>query len=142
MNIRFLVAAFLLSIGVLASGIVFTPNNAFGYCCGCGNCWMMYIYGSGYCYCGGDCPYCSADDFDPAHRSGAINNVMPDKNSLPKGLSSSDQSLDVAEAVLNQMSGGSKCFRDKVALSLLGNAREKFVPIQFREEIPHQDPNS
>lgn len=139
MNIRILVAPFLLSIGLLATGIVFTPNTAFGYCCGCGNCWMMYIYGTAYCYCGGDCPYCSTDDFDPAQRGAAINNHTLDKNFLPNSPSSSAQRLDVAEGVFNQMSGGSKCFRDKVALSLLGNARERFVPIPFNDKIQEQN---
>jgi hypothetical protein len=53
--------------------------------------------------------------------------------SLPATLAKSNGT----ERVMNmKLMSGSKCFRAKVALSLLGNAREslKFVPVRFIEK--------
>jgi len=130
-KIRILVASFFLSMSVLATAIVLAPSNAFASgCCGCGNCWMMYIYGSNYCYCGGGCPVCSTDEFDPSGRIIALNNGTLDSSF------SASKSFDVAAIVLNQLSGGSRCFRQKIALNLLGQNRDalKFVPMSFDDK--------
>jgi hypothetical protein len=124
---------------LLSGGIFVLPSQAIAGCCGCGNCWMMYVYGSQYCYCGGNCPTCLTDDFDPARQNFAISNGRPSKDFAPKDLSTFDQSSALAETFLNEMISGSRCFRVKVALSLLGNVQDRFVPIRFSEEAQRQN---
>lgn len=131
MYIKNLFAPVLLITMLLGGGLLFLPGQAFAVCCGCGNCWMMYVYGSQYCYCGGNCPTCSTDDFDPARLNVVINNGMLENISTSKNLRFTAQRFDVYRETLSLMSGGSKCFRAKIALSLLGTAGEKFVPIRF-----------
>jgi hypothetical protein len=133
MYVRIFAAPFLLII-LLSSHIVLLPTQVFAGFCGCGNCWMQYVY-PGYCSCGGIYPTCLTDDADPFQFHALTDNHSANTNSIPRGLSSTVAQSDVTDRVMGLMSGG-KCFRDKVALSLLGNVRDhlKFVPVHFDEK--------
>jgi hypothetical protein len=127
---KFIAPAILITV-LLSGGVLLLSNQALAAgCCGCGNCWMMYVYGTQYCYCGGNCPTCFTDDFDPSRRI----NLGQDEvtNGLYKVPMSSVGRLDATANVTHLLSG-TKCFRNEVAFSLLGNARAnlKFVPIRF-----------
>jgi hypothetical protein len=75
------------------------------------------------------------DDFNPLQDIASTDNHPSDTSSIPEDLTSNYAKTDVTEQVMGLMSGG-KCFHDKVALSLLGNAREslKFLPVHFDEK--------
>lgn len=134
MYIRMFVAPFLF-IMLLCSQIVLLPSQVIARCCYCGQCWMQQVYGPQYCYCGGDCPICWTDGSDALQFHTVIDNPPADTSSIPQDLTSSIAKADVAEGVMDLMSGG-KCLRNKAALSLLGNARDnlKFVPVHFDEK--------
>jgi hypothetical protein len=58
-----------------------------------------------------------------------------DTTSFSRGLIPTIAKLEVAERVMDLVNGA-QCFRDRVALSLLGNARDglKFKPVRFDEK--------
>ena len=115
MTKRTFVVPFLFLI-LLSGQALILPSEASARCCGLCNCWMQQVYGSAYCYCGGNCPSgCNR----PEDISSQKLNVM---------------NADIHEPVIKLMTGGN-CFRDKIAMSLLRNAREglKFTPIRFDE---------
>lgn len=130
MYIRMSVA--LLLIMLLGSPIVLMPSQVFALpFCGCGYCWMQ---STGKCTCGPPYHWC-LDDFNPLQDIASTDNHPSDTSSIPEDLTSNYAKTDVTEQVMGLMSGG-KCFHDKVALSLLGNAREslKFLPVHFDEK--------
>lgn len=135
MRIRMLIAPFLLSL-VLGVLVVLTPTFATAACCGCGKCWMKY-YTNPPCSCPGynGCPACLTDDSDLLQLNASTDQDAAHTSSIPVALTLTIPKPDVVERGLDLMSGG-KCFRDKVALSLLGNARDglKFVPVHFDEK--------
>jgi hypothetical protein len=107
------------------------PGQAYADCCGC--------YCMPGCTCGGQtdpdlgitCGWCrSANPVWQVNtsidKSGAplqpVNETVPSTVAQP----------DVTEQVMELMTGG-KCFRNKAAFSLLGNARDelKYVPVRF-----------
>ena len=134
MHIRMFVAAFLF-IMFLGSQIVLLPSQAFAAFCGCGNCWMMYVY-PGYCTCGPPYPYCLAEDYHGLQFRASTDNSPADTSSIPESLTSAMAKADGAGGVMDLMSGG-ECLRNKVTLSLLGDARGdlKFVPVRFDSRI-------
>ena len=132
MFIRMFLAPFVLML-LLGSQIVLLPSQVFAVLpwCGCGNCWMAT---SGKCTCGYPYYYC-LDDPNPLQFRASTDNPPADTSAIAEGLTSTIAKSDVTERVMELMSGG-KCFHDKFALSLLGNAREslKFVPVHFEEK--------
>lgn len=133
MYIRMFVAPFLF-IMLLCSQILLLPNQVLARCCYCGQCWMQQVYGSQYCYCGGDCPICWTDGFDALQFHTSTDN-RPADTTIPQDLTSTIAKAHVTERVMDLMSAGD-CFRSKVALSLLGNARDdlKFTLVRFDEK--------
>jgi len=104
MSSRWFIAPFLVTF-LFSVQFLFNPSESSARCCGLCNCWMQYVYGSNYCYCGGDCP------------SGC---------NRPDDISSQKLTVmqtDTREPFVRLMTGAN-CFRDKVTLSLLGNNRE------------------
>ena len=106
------------------------PDQAYAGCCGC-TC-IPYM-----CTCAGKwdqqtktkCRYCrSADPFLQTNSSldKSAEQLIPVNESVPSIVAKSDITQQVMELMR-----GEKCFRDKIALSLLGNARDgqKFVPV-------------
>jgi hypothetical protein len=123
--------AFLL-IMLLGSPIVLLPSQVFALpWCGCGYCYMQ---ATGKCTCGPPFHWC-LDDFNPSQDIASTDSSPADSSSIPEGLTSTVAKADVTERVMDLMRGG-KCFRDRVALSLLGSAREslKYVPVRFDEK--------
>jgi hypothetical protein len=72
------------------------------------------------------------DDSDLLQFKPLAYGVTADSASISNGLTPTTAKLDVTERVRDLMRGG-KCFRQKVALSLLGNASDglKFAPVHF-----------
>jgi hypothetical protein len=110
------------------------PGQAYADCCGC--------YCMSGCTCGGQidpdsgftCGWCrSADPILQTNASlgKSAEQLQPVNESAPSPFLKSD----VTKQVMELMSGG-KCFRAKVALSLLGNTRDelKFLPVRFKEK--------
>lgn len=133
MHNRLFVAPLLL-IMLLSSQIVLLPSQVSAVLpwCGCGNCWMANLIPPP-CSC--SYPYRSClDDLDPLQFHTLTDYPPADTNSIPQDLTSTIARADVTERVMDLMSGGD-CFRSKVALSLLGNARDalKFTPVRFDE---------
>lgn len=129
---RMVVAPFFLLTMLLYSPNILLPSQAFAGFCGCGNCWMMYAY-PGYCTCGGQYPTCLTDDFDPSLFHG-LTDIRPADTGSLRGEPASLAKVNAPESVI-QLVSGSKCFRDKVALSLLGKVRNdfKYAPVRFGE---------
>lgn len=123
---KFIPLAFLL---MLLFSPIELPSLAFAQFCGCGNCWMMYAYYPPPCYCGGGYPTCSTDDVDVSQLT-AMHSTDLRSSFIPKS--------DFNEQVMVLMNRG-KCFRARAALSLLGHARDRFVPISFEERLPKQN---
>lgn len=135
MRVQTLIFPFLLSVA-LGFLDVLVPIHALATCtnpCGCGRCAMKYFTNPP-CQCPGEggCPTCLTEDSDPMQF-----NVFPDKSVVdtsvvPEWLTPTLAKVDATEGVMDLMSGG-KCFRQKVAFSLLGNARDdlKYVAVQF-----------
>jgi len=122
----------LLLIMFLCSPIVLLPSQVFALpFCGCGYCYMQ---STGKCTCGPPYHWC-LDDFNPLQDFASTDNSPVDTNSIPEGLTSTFAKSDVTDELMSLMSGG-KCFHNKVALSLLGSAREslKFIPVHFDEK--------
>lgn len=129
MSIRKFVAPFLFIV-LLGSPIMLLPNQAAALpFCGCGYCYMAAL---GKCTCAYPYHYC-LNDPDPLQFTTSTDNHLTDTSSIPEGLTSTIAKPDVAERVLDLMSGG-KCFRDRVVLSLHGSKGLKFVPMQFDEK--------
>jgi hypothetical protein len=57
------------------------------------------------------------------------------------GVMSTIPNINLSEQAVDFMSA-EKCFRAQVAFSLLGKAREKFVPIHFSESIAEAEPSA
>lgn len=131
---RLFVAPLLLLL-LLSSQIVLLPSHVFAQLpwCGCGKCWMANLIPPP-CSCSAPYRWCLGD-LDPLESHASSNYRPADTSSIPEGLTSTIAKADATDGVMELMSGG-KCFRDKVALSLLGNVREglKFVPAHFDEE--------
>jgi hypothetical protein len=128
MSFRTLVSPLLLCLSV---SLLLVPAPTFAACCGCNKCWMrQYTYPP--CVCNGTpgsgCSACMTEDDDSDILQSAFANVGT------ASLIPTVAKLDVTERVIDLMRGGN-CYRDGVALSLLGNAREglKFVPFRFDE---------
>jgi hypothetical protein len=137
MRFRTLITPFLVSL-FLVVVVVLVPIYASAACCGCGNCWMK-SYTHPPCVCNGTpgsgCSACiTDDDSDLLQFKLSAYNGTTDTSSISRGLTSSFAKSNVTERVMELMSGG-KCFRDRVALSLLGNARDgmKLAPVVFDE---------
>lgn len=126
-------AAFLLFFVLGGQGL--QPSQAYAWCCGCVCMWWT-------CTCGGQydaqakrwCGYCRSAD--PVLQT----NTFIDKSAeqlqpVNESVVTTVAKSDVTEQVMDLMGGG-KCLRAKVALSLLGNARDnlKFVPVRFKEK--------
>ena len=130
-----LVSPFLLSL-LLGVTVVLVPMYASAGCCGCKNCWMKY-YTNPPCSCPGynGCPRCLTDDSDPLQFNASSDKGTADTSPISRGLTSTFAKSNVTERVMELMSRG-KCFRDRVELSLLGNARDglKLAPVVFDEK--------
>jgi hypothetical protein len=133
--VRFLAAIlFFLALGI--QGLL--PAKAYASCCGCVCMWWA-------CTCAGQvdpvshklCGYCRSAD--PVMQT----NASLDKNAEQQPINGSVQFVaaksDIIQLVMD-MRMGQPCFRNKIALSLLGDTREvlKFQPIHF-EGIKGQD---
>ena len=132
MKILRLAAAFLLFFIFAVQSL--QPTKAYAWCCGCV---CMYWMG---CTCSGltdpsgqYCPYCRSTD--PVVQT----NASPNANGEPGTrvnetvlVTVAQSGADATKQVIELMSG-TKCFRNKVALSLLGKARNdlKYVPVRF-----------
>jgi len=132
MYIRIFAAPFLL-IMFLSSQIMLLPSQVFARFCGCGNCWMQYVY-PGYCSCGGIYPTCLTDDSNSFQFHASTDNSPVDIRAIPERPTYSVAKPDVMEGVVSLMSGG-KCLHNRVTLNLLGDARGdlKFIPVRFDE---------
>jgi hypothetical protein len=110
-------------------------------CCGCCNCWMKY-YTWPPCNCPGEngcsnCGYCKSDS---ALLLGFTSEAMEDIHPIPVATLSKMGKINLIEQVTDLMSA-EKCFRAKLAFSLLGNARERFVPIRFDDKSSEAEAN-
>jgi hypothetical protein len=105
---------------------------AYANCCGCTCTWWMG------CTCRGLTDpvqgYCA-----PCHSTEPVLQTNVSINESGEQLTPGNESVpdtsaqsDVTEGVIELMNGG-KCFRNKVALRLLGKARDelKYVPVRF-----------
>jgi hypothetical protein len=147
MHVHRLISPLLLSL-VLGGQVVLVPSQVPAQdcpngmsstpgvcCCGCGNCWMRTVYGWN-CVCnesGTDpnCGYC-VDDSAVSQSNASTEEDRLGQSSVPGPLVSTVANSNVTERVMELMRGG-KCFRNKVALSLLGNTRDglKLKPVRF-----------
>ena len=85
MSSRRFTAPFLVSL-VVCGQLVFLPSETLARCCGLCNCWMQMVYGSQYCYCGGDCPSGCAtdDDLSPLRIHSPNDKIVADAVQPPK----------------------------------------------------------
>lgn len=137
MRVRTLISPFLISL-VLGAVVVLLPIPMYAACsgcCGCGRCAMKY-YTSPPCCCPGEggCSTCLSDESDPFAVSGVAHKEA-DANPIPVFFPSPISQLDVTARVMDLMKGGT-CFREKVALSLLGDSVNdlKFDLLRFDGE--------
>jgi hypothetical protein len=134
MRVFRLVPTFLLFL-LLGGQVLLLPSQAYAQCCqGCGMCNPWWFW----CTCPGGseyCPYCRMDD------SKSVQSIAPGGNSTLAVTEDARMSLlisvaksDITERLMEAARGG-KCFRDRVALSLLANARDglKFELLRFDE---------
>ena len=127
--VRFAAASFFFF--VLGSQAI-QVDLAYADCCGCSCTWWMG------CTCRGLVDpvkgYCSpCHSTEPVLQTNISINESGDQLTLgSESVPSTVAQPAVTERVMELMSGG-KCFRNKVALRLLGNARDelKYVAVQF-----------
>ena len=132
MSVRSLTISFCFSL-LLSVVSMLAPMYASATCCGCGKCYMKY-YTNPPCYCPGEngCSTCLSDESDSFQISGSAHKDM-DSSTVPVNLASPILQSKVAVRVINS----NICFRERVALGLLGNSRDslKFEPLRFDGEL-------
>ena len=126
MRVLRIVPAFLLFF-MLGSQFV-SPARVEASCCGCGSCmWWMgctcagYWDGEAQMYCG----WCRSQDQDPLKVSDSFTSQrVPNSRFVTKS--------EVMQHV-GELMQGRKCFREKIALSVLGHAGEdlRYKPVHF-----------
>lgn len=126
MRVLRIVPAFLLFF-MLGSQLV-SPGRADAWCCGCGSCmWWMGCTCAGYydndyqMYCG----YCRSQDQDDLKvNDPSMGQRVPNTKLVTKS--------EVMRRV-GELMQGRKCFREKIALSVLGHAGEdlRYKPVHF-----------
>ena len=138
MSIRMFVAPFVFAL-LLCSQILIFPSQVLARCCYCGQCWMQQVYGSQYCYCGGNCPICWADGFD-ASRLNTLPYNSAASTSVPRDLTPFIADTNLPSRIMDVIGGGD-CFRTRVLLSLLGNNRAGLTLVlsQFDENNLNAD---
>jgi hypothetical protein len=96
----------------------------------------MKYYTNPPCQCPGEggCPVCRSDESDPLAVSGVAHKQL-DATPIPVFFPSPISQLDVTAMVMDVIKGGT-CFREKVALSLLGDSVNdlKFDLLRFDGE--------
>lgn len=109
---------------------VFLPEQAYAEsrCCASGECYL-------FCTCPGESLECPWYPKPPEPQvTGAMSDINSVHDTRPVGAKNTDTSDGLIDVRRN-----SKCFLDRIALSLLGNARNvlKFEPILFDEKALH-----
>ncbi len=131
MRILSFVPALLLFFFLLGSQVTLLPGHAYAYCCGCtcmSNCTCDGSQDSN----GQICYVCRSPE--PILQTNAsIDKVTTLLNSISDSVLSAIAQSDITQI---ELTIGRKCFRDKVALSLLGQNRDalKLVPIRLEEK--------
>jgi len=104
------------------------PSQANAWCCGCGMCtWWMGCDCAGY----GGCAWCRGEEpFILAFT--ASNKDALDASKIANVIPSIAIKTKVVEDVM-ELTMGRKCFREKIALSVLGHAGEdlRYKPVHF-----------
>jgi len=135
MSARSLTIAFCFSLLLIVVSMLAPMYASAQNCCPCGRCWMK-LYTNPPCNCPGEngCGTCLSDESDPFQVSGVTHKEM-DANAVPVFLASPISKLDATARVMDLLKGG-MCFRERVALGLLGNSRDslKFEPLRFDGE--------
>jgi hypothetical protein len=109
---------------------ILSPRQAEAWCCPCGSCmWWMGCTCPGYfdSSAGGWCGSCRSQNPDGLKVSGAsMDERVPDLVALTV------TNADITPGIVGLMQGR-QCFRNKMALGVLGNAGEglRFEPIRF-----------
>jgi hypothetical protein len=129
MRIVGLVPAFFLCL-LLGNGVVLVPGQAYAWSCCTGGCyaWM--------CTCRGTYPCVYAPDDSSTVQSTPESTDGSSRTAVASNsLTYLDTRPDLGEGQLELSSPG-KCVRDKLALGLLGNARDglKLQPVRFEEK--------
>ena len=130
MRILGLVPAFLLFLSI-GNAVVFVPSQAYGWGC------CRTACSPAPCQCVGSWPCLYVpDDSNTVQADASPEPAPPQKIEIGGDvLLFTATTLDLTETFSHLTTAG-KCFRDKLALALLGNAREslKVVPAQFDEK--------
>jgi hypothetical protein len=136
MKVQYFATASLLFL--LLGGQSLQPNLAYANCCPC-TCmpWMCTCAGKvdpaqGYCY------YCLSPD-PVLQVNASIDKSAEQLRPVNESISSTVAKSDIIQRVM-ELRMGSSCFRNKVALSLLGDNRDslKFALVHFNENAQHE----
>jgi hypothetical protein len=124
-----LVPAFLLFL-FIGNAVVFVPSQAYGWGC------CRTACSPAPCQCVGSWPCLYVpDEPNTVPTDASLDPAPPQKIDIAGDILSLTAARADLEENLLQLTSPGKCFRDKLALALLGNAREslKFVPARFDE---------